>query len=56
MRCPFSAAIRAVPAIESAAGWGPAFALLAIGPALGTASMLWLRRLPEATRLAGGLR
>ncbi len=48
--------IFAVPAIESAVGWGPAFALLAIGPVLGTASMLWLRRLPEATRLAGGLR
>ena len=48
--------IRAVPAIESAVGWGPAFLLLAVGPALGTASMLWLRRLPEAKRLAGGLR
>ena len=48
--------IRAVPLIEARAGWGPAFAILAIGPALGIASMLALRRLPEATRLAGGLR
>lgn len=48
--------LRAVPAIADAAGWGPAFALLAIGPALGIASMLTLRRLPEARRLAGGRR
>jgi len=48
--------IRAVPLIEARAGWGPAFALLAIGPALGIASMLALRRLPEASRMAGGLR
>jgi MFS family permease len=48
--------IRAVPLIEESAGWGPAFAILAIGPAVGIASMLALRRLPEATRLAGGLR
>ena len=48
--------IRAVPLIEARAGWGPAFALLAIGPACGIASMLALRRLPEASRMAGGLR
>ena len=35
-------------------GWRFAFALLAIGPFLGLASMLQLRRLPEAERLAGG--
>jgi uncharacterized membrane protein YraQ (UPF0718 family) len=35
---------------------GPAFALLAIGPALGIVSMLALRRLPESRRLAGGRR
>ncbi|MHB2206267.1 MFS transporter [Methylobacterium sp. CM6257] len=35
-------------------GWRFAFALLAIGPFLGLASMLRLRRLPEAKRLAGG--
>ena len=48
--------IRAVPAIESATGWGAAFALLALGPALGTAAMLRLRALPESARMAGGRR
>ena len=48
--------IRGVPIVESAVGWGPAFALLAIGPALGTVAMLTLRRRPEAMRLAGGRR
>lgn len=38
------------------AGWGVAFALLAIGPVFGVLSMLLLRRLPEAARLADGLR
>jgi MFS family permease len=35
-------------------GWRFAFALLAVGPFLGLASMLRLRRQPEAKRLAGG--
>lgn len=48
--------IRAVPVIADAAGWGPAFALLAAGPALGVASMLALRRLPDAARMANGNR
>jgi MFS family permease len=48
--------IRALPLVEARAGWGPAFALLALGPALGVASMLTLRRLPEARRMAAGLR
>jgi MFS family permease len=48
--------IRGVPIVESAVGWGPAFALLAVGPALGTVAMLTLRRRPEAVRLAGGRR
>ena len=48
--------IRAVPIIEQAVGWGPAFAILAAGPALGTLAMLTLRRRPEALRLAGGRR
>ncbi len=48
--------IRLVPVIEDASGWGPAFAMLAIGPALGTAAMLRLRALPESLRLAGGRR
>ncbi len=37
-------------------GWRFAFALLAVGPFLGLVSMLRLRRLPEAKRLAGGRR
>ena len=48
--------IRGIPIIESAWGWGPAFAVLALGPALGVASMLALRRTPEALQLAGGRR
>lgn len=48
--------IRGLPAVESVAGWGVAFALLAIGPVFGVLSMLLLRRLPEAARLADGLR
>ena len=37
-------------------GWQVAFALLAVGPAVGIAAMARLRRLPEATRMAGGHR
>ena len=48
--------IRGVPIIEDAIGWGPAFAVLAIGPALGIVAMMRLRALPEAARLANGLR
>lgn len=48
--------IRLVPVIENAAGWGPAFALLAIGPALGAAAMMRLRSLPESRAMAGGRR
>jgi MFS family permease len=48
--------IRAVPILEAHWGWGIAFALLALGPALGVASMLTLRRSPESLRLAGGRR
>jgi hypothetical protein len=35
-------------------GWRWAFAPLALGPILGTLSMQRLKRLPEATKLAGG--
>ncbi len=48
--------IQLVPLIVAAAGWPAAFVMLAIGPALGTVAMLTLRRLPEATQLAGGRR
>jgi MFS family permease len=41
------------PGAES---WALAFALLAIGPAVGIVAMWRLRRLPEAVRLAGGRR
>ena len=46
--------IRAVPVLESEWGWGVAFALLALGPVFGVASMVALRRSPEARLLAGG--
>ncbi len=49
--------IRLVPFIHEQTGsWGLAFAALAIGPALGSASMWMLRRMPEAARIAGGRR
>lgn len=50
------ATIRLLPVWEAAWGWRWAFAPLAIGPALGTLSMLALRRRPEAARIAGGRR
>jgi MFS family permease len=47
-----------VGALTSAGGpgWQVAFALLALGPAVGVVAMGRLRRLPEATRMAGGRR
>jgi MFS family permease len=48
--------IKLVPILEAGHGWGLAFAVLAIGPALGTLAMLRLRSLPEARRLANGRR
>jgi MFS family permease len=39
-----------------AAGWRLAFALLAIGPAIGILAMLRLRGRPDATKMAGGNR
>jgi MFS family permease len=46
--------IQLVPILADAFGWRWAFAPLAIGPAIGTLSMLRLRGLPEAAKLAGG--
>ena len=46
--------IQLVPVLEAGLGWQWAFAPLAVGPALGTLSMLRLRGLPEAAKLAGG--
>jgi MFS family permease len=48
--------IHAMPHAVAAFGWGWAFALLAIGPALGILAMARLRRDPAAARLAGGRR
>jgi MFS family permease len=41
---------------EAAPAWGWAFSMLGVGGALGLVTALWLRRLPEARRLAGGRR
>ncbi|MDA0265010.1 MAG: MFS transporter [Chloroflexi bacterium] len=50
------APIRFLPVMADAVGWGPAFAVLAIGPALGIAAMLRLRAMPEAAAMALGRR
>jgi len=46
--------IQLIPLVAESVGWRWAFAPLAIGPVVGMTAMLWLRSLPEATRLAGG--
>ncbi len=46
--------IHLMPGLVGQAGWGGAFAVLAIGPALGCVAMLRLGRSPAATRLAAG--
>ena len=46
--------IRLTPVLAETLGWRWAFAPLAIGPIVGTLSMLRLRMLPEASKLAGG--
>ena len=46
--------IHLMPILIGHAGWGGAFAVLAIGPALGCVAMLRLGRSPMARRLAGG--
>jgi MFS family permease len=48
--------IHAMPHAVAALGWSGAFALLAIGPALGIMAMARLRTDPGAARLAGGRR
>jgi MFS family permease len=48
--------LRAVPPLVDALGWAGTFPFLAIGPAFGLWSMLRLRGLPEATRMASGNR
>jgi MFS family permease len=48
--------IRLIPPLVQLVGWRYAFAVLAIGPAVGLWAMQRLRRSPAAKRLAGGLR
>jgi MFS family permease len=48
--------IRLIPPLERLVGWQWAFAVLAIGPAVGVWAMLSLRHSPEATKLANGRR
>jgi MFS family permease len=48
--------IRIIPPLADRFGWERAFLVLAIGPAFGAWSMLRLRRLPEAVRMASGNR
>ncbi|MCZ6522496.1 MAG: MFS transporter [Alphaproteobacteria bacterium] len=50
------ATIHLMPALVAAAGWGVAFATLAVGPYLGVWAMARLRARPEAARLAHGRR
>ena len=45
-----------LPIVKDSSGWGWAFAMLALGPVVGTAAMLRLRSLPEAMNLAAGKR
>jgi MFS family permease len=48
--------LRVIPPLRDLLGWERAFILLALGPAFGIWSMLRLRGLPEAARMAGGRR
>jgi hypothetical protein len=48
--------IRLIPPLADRFGWERAFLILALGPAFGAWSMLKLRRLPEAARMASGNR
>ena len=46
--------IRGVPVLADAWGWQWAFPLLSLGPAVGIAAMVALKRSPESAALAGG--
>lgn len=48
--------IELIPHVENLVSWRYAFAILAIGPLFGVISMLRLRALPEAERIAHGKR
>lgn len=49
-----AATIWIIPVVEEIATWKWAFAVLALGPLVGIAAMLRLKRLPEAAKIAGG--
>ncbi len=46
--------IRSVPLIAEAMTWRWAFPVLSLGPIIGTAAMVRLRRSPEARLIAAG--
>jgi MFS family permease len=46
--------IQLIPLVQNVVGWQWAFAPLVVGPLVGTAAMLALKRLPESAQLAGG--
>ncbi len=48
--------IELIPKMTDAYGWRYAFMILAPGPLFGVLAMLWLRRLPEAIKIAHGRR
>jgi len=48
--------IRLIPILSEQIGWNHVFIILAIGPVFGTWSMLKLRKLPEAIKMASGHR
>ena len=48
--------IRLIPPLVARLGWSWSFMALALGPAFGIRSMLRLRSLPEAARMASGHR
>jgi MFS family permease len=48
--------IELIPWVEASVGWRYAFAILAPGPVFGVISMMRLRRLPEAEKIAQGRR
>lgn len=48
--------IRIIPSLLEPMGWKHVFSILAIGPAFGIWSMLRLRHIPEARRMATGRR
>lgn len=50
-----AATIWIIPLVEEILSWKWAFAVLALGPLVGIAAMLRLKRLPEAAKIAGGL-